>query len=582
LSKGDQKVNKMLRELRIKNFAVIEEAALELAPGLNVLTGETGAGKTIVLNALGLISGGRVSVDIIRHGEEEASVEALFESFPAPLKEKLGDGGHDVEDDLVVKRVVSRSGKNRIYLNGGLCPLGLLSDIGPHLIHIYGQHEHQTLLRAESHLQLLDGYAGLEEKAAEMRKKYAALAAAWGDLSRARELLDKRRREEEWLSAQADEIARADLQPGEEDELKERRNILMHAEKLYQGCKEGEDLLYEGDDAVAGRLGRYVARLKELARIDGGLNPAVELLDSASAQLQEAASFLRRHTDRVRFDPAAQEQLEERLAEIGRLKRKYQGSIEEILKHGEKVAEELKGLARGEAEIPALERACEEARRVAWETAEALSRERKKAVGKFKKEMEKEIATLGMAGTNFEVRFADGGEAGHDSPAPPFVAGGRRLTEQGLDQAEFYFSPNPGEPVKSLARIASGGELSRLMLAIKSLVLGRGDIPTLLFDEVDAGIGGRVAEIVGQKLKKVAASHQVICVTHLPQIAALADSHYVVEKEVAGGRTFTGVKRLDERDRVAEVARMLGGVKVTDKAIRHAEEMVKARMKAEG
>jgi DNA repair protein RecN (Recombination protein N) len=562
----------MLRELRIKNFAVIDEVALDLAAGLNVLTGETGAGKTIVLSALALVSGGRVSADIIRHGEEEASVEALFESFPAPLKEKLGATGHEIEEDLVVKRVVSRAGKNRIYLNGGLCPLALLADIGPSLIHIYGQHEHQTLLRPESHLQLLDDFSGLNERAAEMSRKYSVLAAAWSDLSSAKEVLDKRRREEEWLRAQAGEISRAQLQPGEEEALKERRNILMHAEKLYQGCKEGEDLLYEGDEAVAGRLGKYVARLKELSRIDGGLNAAVELLDSALAQLQEGASFLRRHTGSVQFDPAAQEQLEERLAEIGRLKRKYQGSIEEILKHGERLAEELKGLERGEDEIPALERACEQARKSAWETAEALSRERKKSAGKFKKEMERELASLGMAGTAFEARFLVSTEAGDGSP---FAEAGKKLTDQGMDQVEFYFSPNPGEPIKPLAKIASGGELSRLMLAIKSLVLSRGDIPTLLFDEVDAGIGGRVAEIVGQKLKKVAASHQVICVTHLPQIAALADSHYVVEKEVARGRTFTGVRHLAERDRVAEVARMLGGVKVTDKAIRHAEEMVK-------
>ena len=562
----------MLRELRIKNFAVIDEVALDLAPGLNVLTGETGAGKTIVLNALGLVSGGRVSADIIRHGEEEASVEALFESFPAPLTGKLREDGYEIEDDLVVKRIVSRSGKNRVYLNSGLCPLGLLSDIGPSLIHIYGQHEHQTLLRAESHLELLDAYGGLDEKAAEMKRRYSSLVAAWDDLRRTKDLLDKRRREEEWLRGQAEEIARARLQPGEEEELKEKRNILMHAEKLYQGCKEGEELLYEGDEALVGRLGRYAVRLRELARIDGSLNAAVELLDSALAQLQEGASLLRRHTDRVQFDRAAQEQLEERLAEISRLRRKYQGSVEEILKLGEKVAAELKGLERGEEEIPALERACEQARRSAWEAAEMLSRERKKAANKFKKEMEKEVGTLGMAGTAFEVRFLDPSEAGDD---PPFVVSGRKLTDQGMDQVEFYFSPNPGEPVKSLAKIASGGELSRLMLAIKSLVLSRGEIPTLLFDEVDAGIGGRVAEIVGQKLKKVAASHQVICVTHLPQIAALADSHYVVQKEVAKGRTFTEVKRLGERDRVAEVARMLGGVKVTDKAIRHAEEMVK-------
>ncbi|HEY2987965.1 MAG TPA: DNA repair protein RecN [Candidatus Binatia bacterium] len=563
----------MLRELKIKNFAVIDEVALELAPGLNVLTGETGAGKTIVLNALGLVSGGRVSADIIRHGEDEASVEALFESFPATLKEKLAAAGHEIEDDLVIKRVVSRSGKNRIYLNGGLCHLGLLSEIGPSTIHIYGQHEHQTLLKPESHLQMLDAYGGLEDRAAEMNRKYSALAAAASALSRARELLDKRRREEEWLRAQAEEIARAKLQPGEEEELKERRNILVHAEKLYQGCQEGEELLYEGDEAVAGRLGRYVARLKELARIDSNLGAAVELIDSALAQLQEAASLLRRHTGRVQFDPAAQEQLEERLAEISRLKRKYQGSIDEILKQGEQIAAELKGLERGEEEIPALERACEQARRAAWEAAEALSRERKKAAGKFKKEMERALGTLGMGGTAFEARFLPASEAG---ASPPFVADGRRLTEQGMDQVEFYFSPNPGEPVKSLAKIASGGELSRLMLAIKSLVLSRGDIPTLLFDEVDAGIGGRVAEIVGQKLKKVAAAHQVICVTHLPQIAALADAHYVVEKEVAKGRTFTQVSRLAERERVAEVARMLGGINVTEKAIRHAEEMVKA------
>jgi len=563
----------VLRELRIKNFAVIDEAALELGPGLVALTGETGAGKTIVLGALGIAAGARASADLIRHGEDEASVEALFESFPPSLAEKLKEAGHDIDDELVVKRVVSRAGKNRVYLNGGLCPLAVLSDIGPGLIHIYGQHEHQSLLKPESHLELLDSYAGLEDKAAEAGRRHAALSAAWSDLTLARELIEKTRREEEWLRAQAEEIARAVLEPGEEDKLKEQRNILMHAEKLYQGCKEGEELLYESDEAIAGRLGRYVARLKELARIDGGLSPAVELLDGALAQLQEAAALLRRHTGHVRFDPAAQDELEARLAEIGRLKRKYSGSIEEIIRRGEEIAVQLEGLERGSEEIPALERAVDAARRSAWDVAEALSRERRKAASRFKKDMEKELSALGMAGTSFEARFAPAAEAPDE---PPFAAAGKKLTERGVDQIEFYFSPNPGEPVKPLARIASGGELSRLMLAIKSLALARGEIPTLLFDEVDAGIGGRVAEIVGQKLKKVAAAHQVICVTHLPQIAALADGHFAVEKEVARGRTFTRVKRLGERERVAEVARMLAGVKVTDQAVRHAEEMVKS------
>jgi DNA repair protein RecN (Recombination protein N) len=564
----------MLRELRINHFAVIDQVALDLGPGLNVLTGETGAGKTIVLNALALISGGRVSSDIIRHGAEEASVEALFESLPETLQDKLGEGGYEVEDELVIKRTVSRSGKNRIYLNSGLCPLALLSEMGSHLIHIYGQHEHQELLRAESHLKFLDSYGALEAKSEELKRNYELLARAWDDLKQARELLEKRRREEEWLRAQVEEISRARLRLGEEEELQAQKNILVHAEKLYQGCKEGEEILYEGENALVSQLGRYAQRLRELANIDGNLSADVELLNSSLVQLQEAASSLRRYSSRIQFDPGALEQLEERLAEISRLKRKYRGSVEQVLKLGEKGQEELKGLERGAGEIPGLERSLEEAGRRAWQAAEALSVERKAAAKKFNKEMEKGLESLGMAGTLFESRFLGVEEAGDD---PPFVVSGRKLTDQGVDQVEFYFSPNPGEPVKPLAKIASGGELSRLMLAIKSLVLTQGEISTLLFDEVDAGIGGRVAEIVGKKLKKVAGSHQVICVTHLPQIAALADSHYVVEKEVVKGRTFTEVKRLGERERIAEVARMLGGVKVTEKAIRHAEEMVKGK-----
>lgn len=564
----------MLRELRIKNFAVIDQVALDLGPGLNVLTGETGAGKTIVLNALGLISGGRVSSDIIRQGEDEASVEALFGGLPEAHRSKLLEGGYGNEDELVIKRVVSRSGKNRIYLNGSLCPLGFLSEVGGYLIHIYGQHEHQALLKPETHLKLLDSYAGLEGKSEEMKQRYRALSLAWDSLKQAKEMLEKRKREEDLLRSQLQEISQARLQAGEEEELKARKNILIHAEKLYQGCKEGEDLLYEGEDALVGRLGRYVLRLRELANIDDGLNVAVELLNSSQAQLQEATAVLRRYTGKVQFEPGALEQLEDRLAEINRLKRKYNGAVEDILKIQEKVAEELKALDRGEEEIPALEQIFEEARGSAWQIAEALSMERKRVSKKFKKEMEKEVEGLGMPGTIFEVRFLS--EEG-DGYEPPFLVGGKKVTEQGMDQVEFYFSPNPGEAVKPLAKIASGGELSRLMLAIKSLVLTQGDIPTLLFDEVDAGIGGKVAEIVGKKLKKVAASHQVLCVTHLPQIAALADSHYVVQKEVAKGRTFTEVKKLKDKERVEEVARMLGGVKITEKTKRHAEEMVKGQ-----
>jgi len=564
----------MLRELRIKNFAVIDEAALELGPGLNVLTGETGAGKSIILNALEIVSGDRVTSDLIRHGEDEATVEALFEEVPEAVKEKLREASFAVDDELVIKRIVSRSGRNRIYVGGSLCPLSLLSDISSSMVHIYGQHEHHALLKPETHMGLLDAFAGLGDRVSGMSAKFHTMDSVWQSLSEARALLEKRKKEKRALETQAEEIANARLRPGEEEELQAKKNVLLHAEKLYQGCLEGQELLYEGESAMVSRLGRYGSKLKELAAIDRGLQPVTDLVEAAVAQLEEANTRLRRYAERVHFEPGALEQLEDRLAEIHRLKRKYNGSVEDILRIQAEVESQLKSLQHHEEEIPALERTFEAARQTAWETAGVLGQERQKAAKQFKREMEKEVKSLGMPETVFEVRFFDLAEKEDD---PPYLVGGKKLTEQGSDQIEFYFSPNPGEPPKPLAKIASGGELSRLMLAMKSLVLSPGDIPTLLFDEVDAGVGGGVAEIVGKKLKQVAAAHQVICVTHLPQIAALADSHHVVRKEISRGRTSTKVNKLQEQERVEEIARMLGGVKITDRTIRHAEEMVRGK-----
>jgi DNA repair protein RecN (Recombination protein N) len=564
----------MLRELRIKNFAVIDEVALELGPGLNVLTGETGAGKSIILNALGLVSGNRVSADVIRHQEDEASVEALFDDVPRSVRQRLQDAGFSPDDELIIKRIISRSGKNRVYLSGSLCQLGLLSEVGSALVHIYGQHEHHTLLEPESHIRLLDGFAGLVEPAGKMNDKFRTLAATWESLQRSRELTEKRKREKGLLQAQTEEIASARLKAEEEEELLAKKNILVHAEKLYQACLEGEELLYEGESALIGRLGRYGNKLREMAHIDAGLKAAVDLVTAAVANLEEANDELRRYGERVHFEPGALEQLEDRLAEIHRLKRKYNGTIAEILEMQASMEAELQALDRSEEEIPALERAFETARQLAWEAAGSLSQQRRAAAKRLKKEMEKELKDLGMPDTTFEVRFLEPAEREDE---PPFLVGGKRMSESGIDQVEFHLSPNPGEPPKPLAKIASGGELSRLMLAIKALVLTPGDIPTLLFDEVDAGIGGGVAEIVGKKLKQVALAHQVMCVTHLPQIAALADSHHVVRKEVTKGRTLTHVISLSAKERVDEIARMLGGLKITDKTRRHAEEMVRGK-----
>lgn len=563
----------MLRELRIKNFAVIDEVVLELGPRLNIITGETGAGKSIILNALGLISGERGGSDIIRHQEDEATVEALFEGLPPRIESKLGEAGFETDGELVIKRILNRSGKNRIYLNGSLCPLGLLAEVGSALVHIYGQHEHHSLLQPETHLNMLDAFADLDDAEA-MKESFDLLADSWNRLQETLASLDHQRKEKALLESQVEEIAQARLRPGEEEELRSEKNILSHSEKLHQGCREGEEVLYEGDAALVSRLGKYTVRLKELAGIDQNLQPTLELLESSLAQLQEAAIQLRRYAGRVHFDPRALEQLEDRLAEIQRLKRKYNANVEEMLRIHREIKESLDSLAQGEEQIAALEKMFAEARRRAWETAEKISHDRQRAAKKLKRDMEREVKSLGMADTVFEVRFVSQDEK---ADAPPFFIGGRKLTERGMDQVEFYFSPNPGEPVKPLAKIASGGELSRLMLALKALVLTPGVVSTLLFDEVDAGVGGRTAEIVGKKLKQVAAHHQVISVTHLPQIAAMADTHFVVEKEIEKGRTFTRVQRLLDRDRVSEVARMLGGVKITEQTRRHAEEMVRGK-----
>ena len=518
----------MLRELRIDNIAVIDHAELELGPGLNVLTGETGAGKTIVLSALDLILGARGSSGLIREGEDEAAVEAQFSDLPAATREALLAAGCDDDGELVLRRVVTRAGRNRIYLNGSLSPLSVLSNVGAGLIHIYGQHEQHTLLRTESHLGLLDAHGGLEEKAAAMTRQFGEFAAAWKRVCDLKEKLADKAREEALLRAQVEEVADAKLDAEEEEALLHRRDIFAHAEKLYQTCKEGELILYEGDNAVAGELGRYIPRLREMAEIDPALAEAVALLEGSAAQLDEATALIRQYADRLHFDPGELERIEDRLAEIHRLKRKYRMSVEEILALAVTAGEQLASLEAGEEQLADLTLRFEAARDAAWKTAEELSRARRRAAKTLKTRLEREVRDIGLPHTTFEVSFHDRDPARDD---PPFAMGGARIGKDGIDDPEFYFSPNPGESARPLARIASGGELSRLMLAIKSLVLTRSGIPTLLFDEVDAGIGGRVAEMVGKKLAAVAETHQVLCVTHLAPIAALADSHYVVEKE---------------------------------------------------
>ncbi|MFZ4857251.1 MAG: DNA repair protein RecN [Desulfuromonadaceae bacterium] len=550
----------MLNDLTIKNVAIIDSLHISFKQGLTVLTGETGAGKSIIIDAVGLIMGNRASSDLIRSGEEEAVVEALFDISDLPeIRQQLAEAGFDATDELLVKRSLSRSGKNRIFINGGMATLTLLTDIAPRLINIYGQHDSQTLLKPENHLRLLDTFAG----SGELRQRFTAL---FGRVAAVREQLaglEHAEREAErrldLLSYQSEEIARAALKDGEEADLEEQQRVLASAGKLGSGSGEAFDRLYGGDGALLGQLKRVAASITELAAIDHTLSETAVSLEGAYLQLEDAAITLRDYASRIEADPAALQLIDDRLDLLGRLKKKYAPTVDEILAYKAGIDAELEQLLGREQSRHDLEaerdRLAEELKLVGGE----LTTARFKAATKLKQALEGEAHQLAMKGAIIE---------------PALEA----LTEpraSGFEKVEFLFSPNPGEIVRPLGRIASGGELSRLMLAIKQ-VLPDSDVPTLVFDEVDTGIGGATSEFVGRKLKNVAARQQVLCITHLPQVAVFANQQLRVEKLISDGRTTTRIRELNQDERTREVARMLAGTTITDSALKHAAEMLAA------
>ena len=548
----------MLRELQITNLAIIEKLHVEFHGGLNILTGETGAGKSIIIDAVNLILGGRASSDLIRSGADEASVEALFDLSGRPsLLASLAEIGVECDGELLVRRVVSRGGKNRVFIAGGLATTSMLSDISRTLINIYGQHESQTLLKTEHHLRLLDGFSGT----LQLRDAFAARFEEYQRAKAQLEALEQGEREAarriDLLSFQSDEIAQAKLYPGEEEELAEERLRLAHGEKLLASSQQAFDSLYGGDDALLGGLRRVITSVAEAGAIDRALSPVAEALEGAYAQIEDASLTLRDYAAGVEADPGRLEQLDDRLDAINRLKRKYGANIPEMLSYQLEVAAELAALSRREQARNDLTRRLAALKKELAELGAKLTKTRREGAAALKAGMERELAELAMTHAVFETSF-------DASPEPK---------AHGFERAEFLFSPNPGEPPKPLAKIASGGELSRLMLALKQLH-PESEVPTLIFDEVDSGIGGATSALVGVKLKRVAASQQVLAITHLPQVAAFADLHLRVEKSVSQGRTATCVERLEGEGRVAEVARMLSGARVTEKTLDHAREMI--------
>lgn len=548
----------MLTDLTIKNVAIIDSLHITLKAGLTVLTGETGAGKSIIIDAVGLIMGNRASSDLIRSGEDEAVVEAIFDISGQPdIRDMLGEAGFDCEDELLIKRSLSRAGKNRIFINGSMATLALLTDIAPRLINIYGQHDSQTLLKPDNHLRLLDAFAALGDrrqifsrtfaKLSELKSLIAGLDSAERDAERRLDL----------LTYQAEEIAKADLKPGEEEQLDEQRQLLASAEKLGSASAEAYDRLYDGDGAILGQLRRITGSVTELASIDHSLGELAGSLESAYLQLEDAAITLRDYSSRIESDPATLQQIDDRLDLIGRLKKKYAPTVAEILDYKAVIDQELEQLRGREQSRHDLEAELEQLEGELKQLGSELTAARSEAAGRLEKALEQEAHQLAMKGAVIKASMEPLAEA----------------RTSGFERVEFLFSPNPGEPPRPLVRVASGGELSRLMLAIKQ-VLPDSEVPTLVFDEVDTGIGGATSELVGKKLQNVAARQQVLCITHLPQVAVCADQQLRVEKLIEGGRTATRIIELDRTGRTAEVARMLAGATITESALKHAAEML--------
>ncbi|MBU2054613.1 MAG: DNA repair protein RecN [Proteobacteria bacterium] len=557
----------MLKELNIRNFAIIDELQVTFAGGLNIISGETGAGKSIIIGAVGLLLGDRANADMIRSFEDSAVVEALFDvGGQEKLQREIREMGFVDGEDLVVRRVVSRSGKNRVYINGALAPLSSLAALGESLINICGQHEHQLILNPESHADVLDEFGEL----LTLRSAYREAYDRYRSLNERRRALEELRRKkeerEDLLRFQMGEISGACVRAGEDAALAEEKKVLANVQRLMDFASAAYETLYGKSGSVLAELRGAAAAVKEIRKIDASLGVAGEDLDEIYYRLEDAAFVLRDYQKRLSFEPAHLEEVDERLELLGRLKRKYGGTLETVLKRQAEAEGELANIASLEEETEVLTREIAREKERVLKAAGDLSVKRRAAAAALEAAVEAEIRTLRMANARFAVIFRD-----------PLTRGGEeQLNEKGADDLEFYLSANVGEEMKPLRGIASGGELSRIMLALKKVLARTGSVGTIVFDEVDSGIGGATAEIVGQKLREVARHHQILCITHLPQIACCGDRHYLVAKRVAGERTNTSVVLLAEEGRQEEIARMLGGVEMTEKTREHAREMLVA------
>jgi len=557
----------MLNDLSIKNFAIIDELHVSFKNGLNIISGETGAGKSIIIGAVNLLLGDRAASEMIRTQADSATVEALFDiAANKALKEKISQMGFEAGNELVIRRVISRTGKNKALINGQMATLANLAAICESLINICGQHEHQILLNAENHIDILDDFGGC----LPARTIYEESYNQYQQIKTQKEKLESQRlsREEktELIKFQLKEIEDVAPQIDEDNTLAEEKKVLVNVQKLLDAASRAYDLLYGEASSVVEKLKDVQDQIKEIKKIDTKLKLSETDLENCFFTLQEASLSLRDYSKNLFFDEARLSVIEERLEMINRLKRKHGGSLQSVFLKKQEIEKELLAVSNVEEELKKLTQeelaVCERLQ----QRAQKLSQLRAEAAIELKETVDKEIRALNMPHASFEINIQSSATgANHEMFGP-----------RGIDELEFYLTANIGEEPKALNKIASGGELSRIVLALKNVLSQAGAVDTIVFDEVDSGIGGATAEIVGRKLKKVSANHQVVCITHLPQIACYGDSHLRVAKKVSGGRTTTVVDKLDDEQKIEEISRMLGGVDLTEMTRDHAREMLES------
>ena len=559
----------MLLELRVENYAVIDSLAVEFAPGLNLLTGETGAGKSILIDALSLLLGDKASTEMVRHGSEKAVVSGVFEADERGLKKILEANGVEWNDDdagqVIVKREIAAGGKGRVFVNNQPATVALLRQLAPRLASIHAQNETILAFDGPARLALLDAYAGLE--LAELEQKYSSCASVRDRIAEfERDEQDRLRMADLW-SFQKKEIEGAHLEAGEDQRLETEKRVLANAEKLYGAAKAVHELLDEADASVLSNLGAARKQLEELARYDPKFQAPLTALLEAKAAIEDVSATARDYAEEIDASPERLAEVEDRLALLDRLKRKYGSTVDEVIAYGEDVARKVNELENREDILRDLKKQLDSFAAAYLGAAQAVSRKRYSAAKELQKVVEAEINELAMK-AQFKIEVSGGDEA-------------ENWTATGFDSVVYLISPNPGEPLRPVEQIASGGELSRVMLALKATIeAGKKSKShgqrTLVFDEIDTGIGGRAAEAVGKKLKSLARANQVLCITHLPQIASFADHHYLIEKREAAGRAKTIVRLLGSSERTEEIARMLSGAKLTETSRQHAEQLLKA------